>query len=77
MHKNVNELGISKPHAYKLIKQMNEELSKNGYIIVNGRVPRNYFYEWLKAWRGYNKDKSSINYIRSYTGVYRRKCRYA
>ena len=40
-----NELGISKPHAYKLIKQMNEELSKNGYIIINGRVPRNYFYE--------------------------------
>ena len=40
-----DELGISKPHAYKMIKQMNEELSKNGYIIVNGRVPRNYFYE--------------------------------
>ena len=40
-----DELGISKPHAYKLIKQMNEELSKNGYIIVNGRVPWNYFYE--------------------------------
>ena len=45
MHKNVNELGISKPHASKMINTMNAELSKNGYIIINGRVPRNYFYE--------------------------------
>ena len=29
-----NELGISKGHAYKVIRQLNEELEKSGFIIV-------------------------------------------
>ncbi len=35
-----NELGISKGHAYKVIRQLNEELEKSGFIIVAGKVPR-------------------------------------
>lgn len=39
------ELGVSKPFAYKLVKQMNEELDQKGFITIAGRVSRNYFQE--------------------------------
>ena len=38
-------LDISKPYAYKLIREMNEELKKKGFIIIPGRVSRRYFEE--------------------------------
>lgn len=41
----VEELGISKPFAYKLIRQMNSELKAKGFITINGRVSRKYFME--------------------------------
>lgn len=41
------ELGVSRSYAYKLIKQLNEELRKKGYITVAGRVSRRYFNEKL------------------------------
>ena len=34
------ELGVSVPYAYKLIRQMNEELAKTGCITSSGRVNR-------------------------------------
>ena len=34
------ELGISKGHAYKMIRQMNEELAKTGCITISGRIDR-------------------------------------
>lgn len=37
------ELGISKPYAYKLLREMNEELKAQGYITIPGRVSRRYF----------------------------------
>jgi hypothetical protein len=40
-----NELGISKAHAYKLIRSMNCELKAKGYITIAGRVSRKYFEE--------------------------------
>ena len=39
------DFGVSKGFAYKLIKQMNEELKKNGYLTVAGRVSRQYYKE--------------------------------
>ncbi|MHA9740119.1 DNA-binding protein [Robinsoniella peoriensis] len=39
------ELGVSKPFAYKLVKQMNEELDQQGFITIAGRVSRKYFQE--------------------------------
>lgn len=45
-----NELGISKGHAYKVIRQLNEELEKSGFIIVAGKVPRTF---WEKKFYGY------------------------
>ena len=37
------ELGVSKSYAYKIVKQLNEELQKLGYLTVAGRVNANYF----------------------------------
>ena len=44
------ELGISKGHAYKLIRQLNEELENSGFIVVAGKVPRAF---WEKKCFGY------------------------
>lgn len=41
----VEVMGISQAKAYKLIRQLNEELRKAGYITVSGRVSRRYFEE--------------------------------
>ena len=41
------ELSVSKPYAYKLIQQLNEELKEKGFITIAGRVNRQYFYERL------------------------------
>ena len=34
------ELGVSVPYAYKLIKKMNEELKQTGCITISGRIDR-------------------------------------
>ena len=33
-------LGISKPYAYKLVREMNEELKQKGFLTIPGRVSR-------------------------------------
>ena len=38
-------LGISKSAAYKLMRQINSELEKKGYIVIRGKVSRKYFEE--------------------------------
>lgn len=38
-------LGISKPYAYKLVREMNEELKQKGFLTTPGRVSRRYFEE--------------------------------
>lgn len=40
-------LGISKSHAYKIVRQLNEEMAKMGYITVSGRINRKYFMKKL------------------------------
>ena len=39
------ELGISKPFAYKLVRQMNDELEAKGFLTIAGRVNRKYYEE--------------------------------
>ncbi|MCR1843387.1 MarR family transcriptional regulator [Murimonas intestini] len=39
------ELGISKPFAYKLVRQMNEELEAKSFLTIVGRVSRKYYEE--------------------------------
>ena len=36
-------LGISIGHAYKIIRGLNNELKKDGYIVISGKVPKEYF----------------------------------
>lgn len=38
-------MGISKSYAYKIVRQLNVELEKMGYLTVSGRVNRQYFLE--------------------------------
>ena len=40
-----SELGISKPHAYKVVRQLNTELKDKGYLTVAGRISKTYFME--------------------------------
>ena len=35
-------LKVSKGHAYKIIKKLNDELERQGYIIIAGRIPVAY-----------------------------------
>lgn len=41
----VEMLGVSKAKAYQIIKLLNEELEKNNYITLQGKVSRAYFNE--------------------------------
>lgn len=47
------DLGVSKPFAYKLVRQMNEELEEKGFITIAGRVSRKYYTmkKSFMAWR--------------------------
>lgn len=39
------ELGISKSYAYKIVQKLNAELAKKGYMVISGRVNKQYFRE--------------------------------
>ena len=39
------ELGVSKPCAYKLVQRLNGELRQKNYITIAGRISRQYFQE--------------------------------
>lgn len=38
-------LGISKSKAYRIVRELNEELETKGFITVAGRVSRKFFEE--------------------------------
>lgn len=44
-------LGVSLGYAYKIIRILNKELEKSGYMVISGKVPKGYFE---KRWFGYN-----------------------
>ena len=50
----VNELQISKAHAYKLMQKMNDELKEKGYLTISGRVSRQFYEE---KFYGINQNK--------------------
>ena len=39
------ELGVSKPCAYKLVQRLNGELKQKNFITISGRISRQYFQE--------------------------------
>lgn len=40
-------LDVSTSYAYKVIRELNEELKRKGFITISGRVNREYFNERL------------------------------
>lgn len=38
-------LKVSRGYAYRVIRELNEELEKQGYRVIRGKVPRKYFQE--------------------------------
>lgn len=40
-------LGVSRTSAYRIVHQLNEELKEKGYIIVRGKVAKEYFFKRL------------------------------
>ena len=53
------ELGVSVPYAYKLIRELNEELRKAGCITIAGRVDRKFFHEKFYGTREQRERKKS------------------
>ena len=51
------ELGVSIPYAYKLIRSMNEELKEAGCITTAGRIDRKFFHEKFYGTREQKGDK--------------------
>ena len=39
------EMGVSIPYAYKLIRKLNKELQATGCITIAGRIDRKFSYE--------------------------------
>jgi Mga helix-turn-helix domain. len=42
-----NELGISISSAYKIVKELNEEMEQLGYLTIRGRVNTAFFHQKL------------------------------
>lgn len=38
-------LGVSRAKAYKIIRELNGELSAKGYIVTAGKIPKKYLSE--------------------------------
>ena len=48
----MNELGVKKGKAYAILRQLNEELEKDGYKLIRGKIPRPY---WETKFYGYTQ----------------------
>lgn len=38
-------IGKSKAYGYKIVRILNQELTKKGYLVVEGQTNRQYFYD--------------------------------
>ncbi len=50
-------VGVSTSKAYALIHDLNEELAAKGFMIVSGRVSRQYFFERFYGFEEEGKEK--------------------
>ena len=53
------ELGVSVPYAYKLIRELNKELKETGCITIEGRIDRKFFHEKFYGTREQQERKES------------------
>ena len=49
-------LGVSKSYAYKIVREMNNDLKQRGFLTITGRVSKQYFEE---RFYGFRKIKST------------------
>ncbi|MFV0344052.1 MAG: DNA-binding protein [Anaerocolumna sp.] len=40
-----NVLGVSESKAYRIVRSLNSELNEDGFLVLPGRVSRQYFNE--------------------------------
>lgn len=45
----VQILGVKRARAYQIIRQLNDELTAKGYLIIRGKVPKKYLMERFYA----------------------------
>ena len=48
-------LGISKSHAYKIVRELNKELKAKGCLTIAGKVSRVYFLQKVYGFEKVNK----------------------
>ena len=48
----MEELGVKRSKAYSILKQLNNELEKEGYVAVRGKIPRPY---WETKFYGFSQ----------------------
>lgn len=53
-----DSLGTSKAYAYKLIQKLNEDLEKEGYITIQGRISKAYLFS--KVYGAERKEYASV-----------------
>ena len=46
----MEELGVKRSKAYSILKQLNDELAKEGYVAVRGKIPRPYLAIGYSLW---------------------------
>ena len=63
----MEELGVKRSKAYSILKQLNDELAKEGYVAVRGKIPRPYwetkfygFFQFLQYFLMDNYDGEEI-----------------
>ena len=62
-------MGRSKSYASAYVRQLNEELEKQGYLTIKGRVASTYFYK--RFFGGDNEDSSSGEAKKKYGRILR------
>ena len=40
-----SELRVSQSYAYKVVREMNKQLKQKGFLVISGKVNRQYFEE--------------------------------
>ncbi len=47
-----NLLGVSRAKGYKIVRELNEELTKKGYIVIAGKIPKKFLEEKYYGFAG-------------------------
>ena len=45
-------LGVSRAKGYKIVRELNEELTKKGYIVIAGKISKKFFEEKYYGFAG-------------------------